>query len=223
MGKPGQSGKFDNNHIDSLIKPLTIYRNDPRNNADFLKKHPNTIVINKNSPHPVKKVGEHGSVSSHHPRSRTQTIHPKTAHPAPRSRAAGVVAPTIAVNHPDDAALEDPTVLEDLETEEGQSEQTDESGAKKFLFHELVGEEYDPAVDLDVRNDQEAVPAYDGAIVDHLPDIIPPVNISIDPNSFVLQADARDGTVSFKASVVFDDDDFPLDDYDIIVTQVTTT
>ena len=44
--------------------------------------------------------------------------------------------------------------------------------------------------------------------------------VTIDPTSFIVQKDAQDGSITLKASVMFDEM-YNLEDYDIIVTHVS--
>ena len=103
-------------------------------------------------------------------------------------------------------------------------EESKEGG--KFLFHEQTNEHNDPLSDLDYNSQEKSESRHP-----HISDEVstPRVDIAsdfrIDPNSWTLQKDAKDGTVSFKASFIFNDtdgDSHDLTNFDIILTQVTT-
>ena len=92
---------------------------------------------------------------------------------------------------------------------------------QSFTFHEIATEDYDLQTDLEIYGSEEDLIIMEGSMKESIPEIIPPANITIDSNSLMLQTDAQDGTVTFKASVQFSDE-IDLSEYDIIVTQVTT-
>lgn len=211
VGKPQQKSVSIHN------TPLTIYRDDHRNNTDFLKKHPNTIVLPHDAPKKHKHPHHHHSAHKHDPKVKTKPSHSTVRSGGPRHGGPDKIGVN-GVEHDDDYDLE----YHDHETNNTQEEHTDydSENENSFLFHEMAGEEYDPERDVFEQQDSEKNPVYSGAGITLETNTAPIDQIVVDPNSFVLQKDAQDGSVSFKASVVFDFGD-ELEDFDVIVTHIT--
>jgi hypothetical protein len=223
MGKRGMSGKpqLRQQHADHEL--VEIFADDHRNNSDFLKKHPNVKVIDKKSEKRIKKPHEHHSVSMHHPNTETKKHHPATPAHSSKKKKPGegrdqtILDKELLDLENDSQELADDDVLKgDEESKEG----------GKFLFHEQTNEHNDPLSDLDYNAHEKSDSRYP-----HLSEELSTskadvaTDLKIDSNSWNLQKDAKDGSVSFKATFTFNDTDgleHDLSDFDIILTQVTT-
>jgi hypothetical protein len=209
------AGKPQQKSVSVHQQHLTIYKDDHRNNKEFLKKHPYTVVLDHKAPKKHKKPHEHSSVSKHHPNTKTKKTHPTTRSNSPQHNAPH--QPELnTVESDDDFELEQAGI----ETNEDFSSKEDSDSQGSFLFHEISHEDYDPEIDLLDQRDQVRSPVYAGTTEQPQTNLDPIDNVTVDASSFVLQKDAQDGSVSFKASVIFDFED-NLDDYDIIVTHIS--
>jgi len=193
---------------------LFITEDDHRNNDRFLKLYPNTVVKGRNAKK-HKTANDLNSVQKH--LSSTKTL---------------LIDPSVTDCNIKDATVQD---LENNRVYEKEVRQEAIHGTinnsyeksnssidnQIFIFHEIADEGYDMTTDSDAYGNEEVYPERAGSQKEMTPIIAPPETITIDPNSFQLQTDAKDGSVTFKVSVEFDDGT-DLSDYDIIVTQVTT-
>jgi hypothetical protein len=196
--------------------PLIIYRDDHRNTHEFLSKHPHTRVIDRDAPKKYKKPNNHHSVHRHHPRTTTIPTHSSTV-TSPRMPAQRQTS--LNNNDHDDANELESSSLDQAGNEDIDSGY-DHEQENSFLFHEMASESHDPETDALIQVDSQRIASRPGT-TESLDSIKSPIdNITIDPNSFILQTDAQDGSVTFKASLLFDVGD-EYDDYDIIVTHIT--
>jgi hypothetical protein len=202
--------------VHSQHKPLTIYRDDHRNNHDFLAKNPYTKVLDKNAPKKHKKPQHHHSVHKHHPKTKTRPKHSSTTS-SPRMRNQDALSLNNN-DHDDDNELEN--TLTDQTVDGDSNFSYDHETDNSFTFHEMAAEEYDAETDLKEQQESERLAVYPGSSVQPSSNFTPIDNITIDPNSFIIQKDAQDGSVTFKASVLFDTQQ-ELDDYEVIVTHIT--
>ena len=215
MSTSKPSGNLSNHNVHSNLRPLTIYRNDHRNNPHFLALHPNTIVLDRSAPRNVKKPHEHSSVSLHSPRTQTRAQHPTTQGRLPTPQNASDRLST-SIDNDDDNELEDLDSVEDYTDDDSAPQGTESS----FAFHELTGEHYDPTADMHNYADQDRQALRDGVADSPTVEVVHPTDLAIDPSSFVLKR-GQDGSAQFKASLTFGGD-VNLEDYQVIVTKVTT-
>jgi hypothetical protein len=207
--------KKEQKSVNANQRPLIIYRDDHRNNHDFLSKHPHTQVLDHDAPKKHKKPHHHHSVHKHHPKTKTKPSHSSVHSLAPKMTAQN----GNSLNNNDH---DDDNELEESQTDQAnESDDSDNSHEQKnsFLFHEMAEEGYDPEADLFEQADSERLAVREGAMQEIGSNKLPIDNITIDPKSFVLQTDAQDGSVTFKASVLFDLDG-EYEDYDVIVTHI---
>jgi hypothetical protein len=197
---------------------LTIYKDDHRNNHDFLKKHPNTVVLPYRTPKKIKPPHHQTSVDRHNPNTQTRSTHPSVRKSSPTHVAQNGVSVNTVESH-NDYELEDARYSSTHD--EGDSSTYETENENSFLFHEIAAEEYDAEIDLFEQPETERVAVYLGTDVNFEPNTPPIDTIKVDPNSFILQTDAQDGSVTFKASILFDMG-IDLDDYEVIVTHITT-
>lgn len=190
-------------------KTITIYMDDYRNTEEFLQNHKNYVVIEKNRPKRYKKNGHH-SVHKHHPAVKTKKKHP-SAHTYPQHSKPGDPLFHSPLDQDEDD-LEDINSSRDIEN--------DSDGDKddlQFLFHEEHTELNSPETHLFNTNNKPGAVVYKGSTIPFIASNSTITNISVDSKSYVAQTDAADGTLSFKASVLFDSDE-DINEYDIIVT-----
>jgi len=225
MGKKGHSGKPQIQSTTVHHNPITIYKDDHRNNPGFLKRNPFTIVLDRKAEKEIRLAHEHDHVTKHHPATKFKNHHSSVAHPSNKKKKPGENK-HIHTDNPDEELLENSQRLFDMD-EDTPAQDTEKDGGE-FLFHQTTSEENDPI------SDQENVQNHPIQKYDNIepksgpPEINIPTDFYIDQNSFIPQIDAKDGSVTFKASLIFnlDENDNSQDDigdYDIILTQVTTT
>lgn len=196
---------------------ITITVDDHRNHPNFLSKNPGVKVVGKKGP-ANKKPHQQSSVAAS--KTTAKSIHPQpsVAKPSPPHPAAG----QSPIDNMYDRQAQTEAENDAADLYEDESEPDDLSVENSFIFHEIAAESYDPESDSQYYPEFGEFAAVPGARYESVPDILMPISITVDPNSFELQTDAKDGTVSFKASLIFDNvDGINLDDFDIIISQVT--
>jgi len=220
MGKPNQSGKphLRTSHID--INPIEITKDDHRNNPEFLKNNPHAKVVEKNSTKKIKKAHKHHSASKHHVGTKTKkhtskisVAHHKSKKPGDKKH--------ILINDEDENMLDNPNLQDD----DGDLSNYEDNNDQEYLHHEATDEEHDPMSDLDNNNEKnQSRYDHDAGPSNHsLPIYELPKDLHIDPSSWNFVA-SSDGSTSFKASLIFNQDEensIDLDNFDIIITQVS--
>jgi len=212
------AAKKEQKSVNAHSYPLTIYKDDHRNNHDFLKKHPNTVVLPYKTPKKIKPPHHQTSIDRHNPNTQTRSTHSVVRRSSPTHVAQNSVSINTIESH-NDYELEDARYSST--NDEGDSSTYETENENSFLFHEIAAEEYDTETDLFEQPETERSAVYSGTANPFQPNTPPIDNITIDPSSFILQTDAADGSVTFKASILFDMG-IDLDDYEVIVTHITT-
>lgn len=196
---------------------ITITIDDHRNHPNFLSKNPGVKVVGKRGP-ANKKPHQQTSVAASKTIAKSIHIQPSVAKPSPPHPSAG----KSPIDNMYDLQAQAEAENDAADLYEDESEPDDSSVQNSFIFHEVAAEAYDPELDSQHYPESGEFAAVVGARSESIPDILMPTSITVDPNSFELQTDAKDGTVSFKASLIFDNiDGINLDDFDIIISQVT--
>ena len=196
-------------------KIVRIYKDDPRNNKQFLQEHPNYIILNKTKPRSQKKSGHHPVQKHHHQvkskKHKSPGVKPIT-HPGPNDTAVN------GLYDPDDDELEELDSGIDLEGDDPQ-DHDDSDLYSQYLFHEAADEMNSPTSDHLTEHPPVATADYLGHATPYVPGVPTVTSIRIDPSSFIPQRDAADGSITMKASAYFDEFD-DINDYDVIVTHV---
>jgi len=191
---------------------LVITQDDHRNNPHFLKIYPNTTIIGL-SEKKSQDANEQHPIERQKATAKNIIIQQNVASRSPKSDTPLSMTKNIQIeNQIKDEVLHG---LDSYKDSDDESRVVNES----FAFHEVADEDYDLNTDFEAYPIEIQPDARPGAVKEYIPNVSPPTDITIDPASLVLQTDAKDGSVTFKASVQFDDS-LNLDDYDIIVTQV---
>jgi hypothetical protein len=210
------SGSREQKASNSHHQPITIYQDDHRNTHDFLSKHPGTVVLPSKTPKKTKPPHHQHPAKKHDPKSKTRVIHPSTRTNSPSHPAQNQTS-IHTVDSDESNELED--MRYDTESDNESHTSYDSEVQNSFTFHEMTAEHYDPEQDYLTQPETERIEVRPGA-TNTLETNAPPIDdIVVDPNSFVLQTDAEDGSVTFKASVIFGGE-YNLDDYEVIVTHI---
>ena len=199
-------------------KIVRIYKDDPRNNKQFLQEHPNYIILNKTKPRSQKKSGHHPVQKHHHQvkskKHKSPGVKPIT-HPGPNDTAVN------GLYDPDDDELEELDSGIDLEGDDPQ-DHDDSDLYSQYLFHEAADEMNSPTSDHLTEHPPVAAADYLGHAMPYVLGVPTVTSIRIDPSSFIPQRDAADGSITMKASAYFDEFD-DINDYDVIVTHVDSS
>lgn len=224
MGTPKHSGKphLRGAHVDS--SPMEITKDDHRNNPDFLKKHPHVTVKSHNAAKKIKPPHKHHPVNKHHPDTHTKIKQSKLSIALHKKKKPGENK-NVSMHDEDAQLLEDQNLQLDSD-ELNEYDDINHDGGQ-YLHHEIASEEHDPLSDLDNADALSVTEnryGYQQNQNRSQSTVSLPTDLTIDPKSFVPVFDAKDGTVSFKASLIFNQDDSldvdVLENFDIIITQV---
>jgi hypothetical protein len=215
-GKP----ELRTSHVDT--RPIEITMDDHRNNPEFLKNHPNTIVLPRYSSDPISTANQYDSSKRNNPNIRSTNIASLTSSSLVKPKKPGETKDILLVDNRSDL-LNNPDLLFNKLNDYQINEATEQNG--HYLHHEAAAEENDPLNDSENNNHSVTASRYShdaGSGDSSRLTVKLPQDLHIDPSSWAYVFDAQDGTTAFKASLVFNQDEGAdiLDDFDIIITQV---